>query len=156
MHAVIEKERQRDAMVGQMQAMRQREQEAQQVAMDVEQRLRISKVQAMQRVQTYQRRQALRRIEEETQRTQALLAKRAKLQVCCCWGRVGVSELEGYTCRQAVLHLNISWNTQEERKKANMEASFQRQRVMDAMARLQRAKTGTQPDVERLLASASR
>lgn len=150
--AVIDKEKQRDTMVGQLQALRQREQESDKVARDVEQRLRVSKVQAMQRVQTYQRREALRRIEEETRKTQELLAKRTQLQVFVCVRGVGPGfcTRKGATIVCSCCMLLSALPTQEERKKANMEASFQRQRVMEAMETLQRANTGT-ADVGRLL-----
>lgn len=100
-----------------MQAELQRQAEGQRVARSVVQRLRVSKVEAMQRRMAYQRHEALRKIEAETQRAKQLLEERARLQ--------------------------------EQRRMANIEASFQRQQVLEAMAALTRGKA----DVHSMLKS---
>lgn len=115
--SILAEERAREECMHAMQAELQRQAEGQRVARSVVQRLRVSKVEAMQRRMAYQRHEALRKIEAETQRAKQLLEERARLQ--------------------------------EQRRMANIEASFQRQQVLEAMAALTRGKA----DVHSMLKS---
>lgn len=108
--AILSEEREREKMMQALRAARQQEAAAQRVARKVNQRLRVSKVESIQRMQAFRRHEALGRIEQQTQRARQLLEERNALK--------------------------------EERRQANIKASFQRQQLLEAMVMLTKAPGG--------------
>lgn len=123
----------------------QRQREAEALRLALERRLllkhKAETVEEMKRREAWEREQALRRIEEETARSKALLAQRTAIQVGYVVEEVGVTLLrEGalvsLLCTAAPNTLSSLTQMQQKRRQANMELSAQRQKISERIAKM--------------------